>query len=279
MRLALAVVSLCLASGSLAAAEPSSSALSDHASALRGRLRGDGLTVRVEPPFVVVGDGSPAEVRRIATGFLRDKIHMLEQDFFAKRPDKLLEIWLFHDERAYRRGAKKYFGDEPDTPYGYYSPTANALVMNADGLGTLSHELVHPYIEANFPDCPAWFNEGLASLFEYPSEREGHLIGLVNWRLPELQRELRARTLPDLGKLLHTTSDEFYNATWDAYAQARYLVYYLQEHGKLHAFYTRFVADHRDASGQAALEAVLGEPLARFEPAWRRWVAALVYRR
>ena len=29
-------------------------------------------------------------------------------------------------------------------------------------LGTLSHELVHPYMEANFPDVPSWFNEGLA---------------------------------------------------------------------------------------------------------------------
>ena len=36
------------------------------------------------------------------------------------------------------------------------------------GPGTLSHELVHPYMEANFPNVPAWFNEGLASLYEQP---------------------------------------------------------------------------------------------------------------
>lgn len=272
------LVSVCLIPAT-AAAEPAHAALEARATALRARLRGDGMTVLVEPPFVVVGDGGERAVKHIATGFLRDKIHMLEQDFFPKRPDKLIEIWLFHDERAYRHGAKKYFGDDPTTPFGYYSPDASAMIMNTDGLGTLSHELVHPYIEANFPGCPAWFNEGLASLFEYPSERAGHLIGLVNWRLPELKKEIRAKTLPTLTRLLHTTTDEFYDADWDAYAQARYLVYYLQEHGKLHEFYAKFLADTHDPTGQAALEAVLGEPLGDFEPGWRTWVLAIPYRR
>ena len=40
-------------------------------------------------------------------------------------------------------------------------------IMNiATGGGTLVHEIVHPYVEANFPGCPAWFNEGLGSLYE-----------------------------------------------------------------------------------------------------------------
>jgi len=147
--------------------------------------------------------------------------------------------------------------------------------MNADGLGTLSHELVHPYMEANFPDVPSWFNEGLASLFEYPSERNGHIIGLVNWRLPGLKREIKDDSLPPLTTLLATSTDDFYNAPWDAYAQARYLVYYLQEHDKLHEFFTKFQADTDDKTGKAALEAVLGEDLATFEPKWRKWVMAL----
>ncbi len=42
----------------------------------------------------------------------------MEKDFFTKRPNRVLEVWLFHDEKSFRRGAKKYFNDEPDTPYG-----------------------------------------------------------------------------------------------------------------------------------------------------------------
>ncbi len=259
----------------LATAEPTRKELDERAAALAERLKGDGFTIVVEPPFVVLGDGPAREVQHIAAGFLRSKVQLMEKDFFTKRPNKLIEVWLFHDEKSFRRGAKKYFDDTPDTPYGYYSPTANAMIMNVSGLGTLSHELVHPYMEANFPEVPSWFNEGLASLFEYPGERKGHIIGHVNWRLPNLKKEIRAGTLPSFGKLLATSRDGFYEADWDAYAQARYLVYYLQEQGKLRDFYTKFLADTKDHTGKTALEAVLGEDLATFEPKWRKWVLAL----
>ncbi|HEY1818105.1 MAG TPA: hypothetical protein VGG74_37440 [Kofleriaceae bacterium] len=259
---------------SAAFAEPTQQQLDDRAKELETKLAGRGFTILVEPPFVVVGDAP--NTKKIATGFLRDKRTLLEKDFFAKRPDKLLEVWLFKNEKDFRKGAHEFFKDPPDTPFGYYSPDENALVMNANGLGTLSHELVHPYMEANFPAVPSWFNEGLASLFEYPSERKGHIIGLVNWRLPGLKAEIRHDTLPSLDKLLATTTDEFYNAEWDAYAQTRYLVYYLQEHDLLHPFFEKFqasVAD--DPTGKKALESVLGEDLETFEPKWRKWVMAL----
>jgi hypothetical protein len=254
-------------------AEPTHAELATRAAELEKKLAGQHFTVVVMAPFVVVGDGPAKEVQRIANGFLHDKVRMMEQDFFAKRPTKLLEVWLFHDEKAFRAGAKKFFNDEPDTPYGYYSSPANALVMNANGLGTLSHELVHPYMEANFDGEPAaWFNEGLASLFERPSERKGHLVGLPNWRLPNLKKEIRDQTLPPLAQLVATTRDEFYAASWDAYAQARYLIYYLQEHAKLKAFYDAALADKHDKTHKAALESVLGESLEKFDPAWQKWV-------
>ncbi|HEY0253408.1 MAG TPA: DUF1570 domain-containing protein [Kofleriaceae bacterium] len=256
----------------VAHAEPTQKELEQRASELHKKLDGQHFTITISAPFVVVGDGGDREVKHIANGFLHDKVLMMEKDFFAKRPDKLIEVWLFHDEKSFRRGANKFFGDEPDTPYGYYSPTANALIMNVNGLGTLSHELVHPYMEANFEDVASWFNEGLASLFERPSERKGHIIGLPNWRLPNLKKEIKAKSLPSLAKLVATKRDEFYNADWDAYAQARYLVYYLQEQGKLNDFYTAYHDDQKDNTGRTALEKVLGEDLESFDPKWRAWV-------
>jgi hypothetical protein len=144
----------CFAISTTAAAEPTQKELDARAAELKTKLDGQGFTIMVEAPFVVVGDGSAAQVKHIATGFLRDKVHMLEKDYFTKRPAKLIEVWLFTNEKSFRKGAKKYFNDTPDTPYGYYSPTANAMIMNVAGLGTLSHELVHPYMEANFPEVP-----------------------------------------------------------------------------------------------------------------------------
>jgi hypothetical protein len=271
-----AITALIVCCASFAAAEPSADELAARRAALETRLRGQGFTVLVEPPFVVVGDESPATVKHHATGILRWSIHLLEAEYFKARPNKLIEIWLFRNKASYMKGAKKFFGDDPDTPYGYYSSEHDAMVMNiGPGAGTLVHEVVHPYVEANFPAAPAWFNEGLASLYERPSEKKGHIWGLPNWRLPGLKKEIADKTLPAMTRLLGTSSDEFYSAEFDAYAYARYLLLYLQEQGKLTEFYRTFAADKTDPTGQAALEAVLGEQLASFEPRWRKWAAAL----
>jgi hypothetical protein len=259
--------------------EPTQKDLEQRAAELTRKLKGQGYTILVEAPFVVIGDSPPTYVKKLTTGFLRTKIAQLEKEFFTKRPDRVLEVWLFANEKSFRKGAKKFFNDDPETPYGYYSPDQNALIMNASGLGTLSHELVHPYMEANFPDVPSWFNEGLASLYEQPGARKGRIVGFPNWRLPNLKREIKAKTLPSMKTMLGTTRDQFYEAEYDSYAFARYIVYYLQEEGKLQEFYTKFLADKKDLTGITALETVLGEKLEDFEPKWRKWVLAIPYKR
>ena len=268
---------LCVLVPAIAAASPSVEDLKAHKVALEKKLAGQGFTVVVEPPFVVIGDEPPARVRGGSrAGFVRWTVGLLEKDFFKRRPDKIIEVWLFRNERTYRKGAKKFFNDEPSTPYGYYSSDDNALVMNiGPGAGTLSHEIVHPYMEANFPNVPSWFNEGLASLYEQPRERDGHMWGTTNWRLPGLQKGIRDKSIPDLATLLRTTRDGFYEAAYDSYAYARFLCQYLQDHGKLREFYAKFAADPKDKTGEAALVAVLGQDLATFEPIFKKWALSL----
>ena len=78
---------------------------------------------------------------------------------------------------------------------------------------------------------------------------------------------------------MQTTRDGFYEADFDSYAYARYIVYYLQEQGKLQEFYKKFLEDKKDLTGVSALESVLGESLDTFEPKWRKWVLAVQYKR
>ena len=76
----------------------------------------------------------------------------MKQDFFTKDPNEILDIWLFKDEASYKKHTRLLFGTSPTTPYGYYSPAHKALIMNiATGGGTLVHEIVHPFMEGNFP--------------------------------------------------------------------------------------------------------------------------------
>jgi hypothetical protein len=246
--------------------------------ALRARL-GPDFTIVVEEPFVVVGDEAPAVVRKRATGTVRWAADRLEAKLFDRRPDEIIDVFLFRDDASYRRHARALFGHDPHTPYGYSSPDHHALVMNiATGGGTLVHEMVHPYVQADFPACPAWLNEGLGSLYEQCGEEEGEIHGYPNWRLAGLQEAVREGRVPPTRRLVHTSTREFYDEDPGTnYAQARYLCYWLQQKGLLARFYREFrAARGSDPSGWKTLRRVAGiEDPAAFDRAWQEWVLTL----
>ncbi|HEU0030590.1 MAG TPA: DUF1570 domain-containing protein [Kofleriaceae bacterium] len=256
----------------------------EHIAALRKRLAAKGLgklSIRVEDPFVVVGDGTPAELERSAST-VRWAADQLEANFFAKRPTKLLDIYLFTTEASYNAGVKTLTGEDPGTPFGFYSSTHGAMFMNiATGGGTLVHEIVHPYVEADFPDAPAWLNEGLGSLFEQSAERDGHIVGLTNWRLAGLQKSIRRGSVPSFRALTGLDRGKFYDDdSGTNYAQSRYLLYYLQEQKLLHDFYRAFrAAQTKDPTGYATLVATLGRDaqpdMKAFQRKWERYVIDL----
>jgi len=157
------------------------------------------------------------------------------------------------------------------------------MVMNiSTGTGTLAHELVHPLLAEDFPAVPAWFNEGFASLFEQSNtNRDGKIVGLLNWRLPGLQRAITKGTDVPLETLLKTNIAQFYgDNTGVNYATARYVCYWLQEKDLLLKFYKEFKETLKDdATGQFALEKVTGMKIADFDKVWREFVQKLDYRR
>ena len=250
-----------------------------HIERLKKQLPKNEFTFVVQPPFVVIGDERPEVVRQRAADTVKWTVDLLKKDYFTKDPPEILNIWLFKDTASYKRNTRAIFNYEPDTPYGYYSSTHRALVMNIEtGGGTLVHEIVHPFIDANVPACPPWFNEGLASLYEQSGEVEGHIYGFTNWRLPDLQRAIKAGTVPPFKTLLEMTTEAFYHQDKGTnYAQSRYLCYYLQENGLLVKFYREFTANQSaDPTGYLSLQKVLGESdLRAFQKKWEKFVLGL----
>lgn len=248
---------------------------------LRSKLKDRDFTVIVEKPFIVIGDEPVDRVRQWADDVVSGTVTRLKQDYFSKDPANILEIWLFKDEASYRKHTKEFFKDEPSTPYGYYSPSEKALIMNiSTGGGTLVHEIVHPFVEANFPDCPAWFNEGLGSLYEQSGTVGGHIYGYTNWRLRGLQNGLTKKIVPTFKTFTSMSDREFYREdTGTNYAQARYLCYYLQEKGLLRKFYREFAANAKtDPTGYKTLQSVLGErDMAAFQRKWTSFVQRLTF--
>jgi hypothetical protein len=251
-----------------------------HLLQLRKRVP-EGFTVIVERPFVVIGDEPAAVVRERAERIVRFSVSRLKRDFFDRDPEEIIDIWLFKDEASYRAHALEIFGDVPDTPYGYYSAEDRAMVMNIKtGGGTLVHEIVHPFMRANFPAAPSWLDEGLGSLFEQSTDAGGHIKGLTNWRLAGLQEAIEQGRLPSFETLISTTRDQFYEEDPGTnYAQARYLLYYLQQHDRLIRYYREFVASHvDDPTGLETLKRVLGiSDMQAFQRQWEAWVLELTF--
>ncbi len=250
-----------------------------HIMQLKPRLPSKDFSIVVQPPFVVIGDEPHEVVKERADETIRWAVEKLKQDYFPNDPSEILDIWLFKNELSYNKYTKLLFNDKPSTPYGYYSHAHKALIMNiATGGGTLVHEIVHPFMEANFPSCPSWLNEGLGSLYEQCGEQDGHIHGYVNWRLPGLQVAVKAGDVQSFKDFTALDANGFYSDNRGVnYAQARYLCYYLQEKGLLVKFYRRFHDNQKtDPTGYATLIAVLGNPnMERFKKDWEKYVLEL----
>jgi hypothetical protein len=279
------VIRLALEPGALADPPPrgegfSPAEFAQHVMVLKKKAPSSDFAIALAPPFVVVGDEPPEVVRRLAAGTVKWAVDKLKADYFRKDPAEIIDVWLFRDKASYEKHTRSIFNDSPSTPFGYYSALHGALIMNiATGGGTLVHEIVHPFVRANFPECPAWFNEGLGSLYEQSEEKAGHIHGRTNWRLAGLQEAIAKGQTVSFETLTCQPDGQFYRSKGPSYAQARYLCYYLQENGLLVKFYHAYVAAQKeDPTGYKTLQKVLGEKdMAAFQKRWEAYVTKLAF--
>ncbi len=235
----------------------------------------------VEGVFLVVAPGGrgalagPIDVtRRALAAYFNGR--------FSRRPERAISVYLFPEERSYSRYCAKRWGEACSSPYGFYLHAERRIVMNVGlGVGTLTHELVHPLVEADFPKAPDWINEGIASLFEhFYLPRPGEIRGGKNWRHPRLIRGLRSKTERREASLpaLFAMSDEMFRGELEDlnYATARYFCQWLDSKDQLWPFYQRWRDNHAaDPTGEKSFFAVTGKTPAEADAEWARWAQSL----
>ncbi len=124
------------------------------------------LHVVQAPPLRVYGDEPARTVDRRAEDLAR-VARRLDEDLFDEAPSPDLEVWLFRDAESTRHHTRQILGRDPDPPEGFYSVADHAIVVDVSpGEHAPVHYLVHAYVHANFPQCPVWFDEGLAAMYE-----------------------------------------------------------------------------------------------------------------
>jgi hypothetical protein len=176
--------------------------------------------------------------------------------------------------KDYRKGKLPFKGCA-----GFYDPSERRLV-SIDRGRTLVHEFTHALHHADTAAAkqvhPVWVCEGLATLFEASRITPAGLVPQVDRRLPALQRALKDDKAIPLRRLLAMDSEAFRKDAELAYAEVRYVMYYLHARGCLADWYRRYKAAFlRDRNGAKALEVALGGRLFQIEPQWRQWVLQL----
>lgn len=230
----------------------------------------DTFHVEVVAPFVLAAEISAGDAARYAES-IRALSAQMRAELFDRDPDHVVDVWLFADTASYRSGVRRLLADWPRTLNGFYSPKRHRVVVNlASGDATLAHEIAHPFIEASYPDLPAWVDEGVASLFE-------NARGAGD-SLPRLQRALLAQKLPSVAALTAGTDGDFYaDPRRLSYAQARSVMLFLHERALLPSYLSRLSrAGATDPTGFDTLLAVTQAKDAEiFQAQWEAFVLGL----
>jgi hypothetical protein len=197
--------------------------------------------------------------------------------FVANLPDSVTPIFLFGDFDSYRNFSISNFKiDEDDlSPFGFYKISKNAIVIRyVSWKGSIAHEITHVFIQHDFPGIPSWFNEGLASLHEKSTYKNGELVGDFSWRILSLRRAFRESSYTGLKTLMQTNDKELYGKKSPFYyAQARFLFMYLQEKGLLYEYYLSFRDSfERDETGIKQLENVSGKKLSELDEELKEYI-------
>ncbi|MGE3854907.1 MAG: putative Ig domain-containing protein, partial [Planctomycetota bacterium] len=205
------------------------------------------------------------------------------RDLLPSKPDYYIMIVLpSADDFARLRPSPNYGG--------WYNPGQRLLICGNIGF-VLTHEFTHALhfadLERRLKDTFAhkiWFLEGMATLFEdskLPETDTDKVIPVPNGRLRIIQAAVAMNRAFPWETYMAWGRDPFMDPAnvSVSYAQARYMTWWLNEQGKLKAFYEAYSATcrqgDRGAAGIVAMEQVIGKPLAACEAEWKQWVRTL----
>lgn len=193
-------------------------------------------------------------------------VKLVDKDFFRVKTRFPIQAFVLQDEAGFKRFLLSNYGVAMPPAYGMYLVEAGAFVTyDGSGLGTFTHEIMHPLVEESLPACPAWAMEGIPAFFEkfygYVQDGQLHLKwGYQNpWRIDRLGPEL---THLKLTRIVHGSQDT---------SEKRLVSMFLYQRGKLKKFLALVQADDRKAFS-THLEAAFEKPLKEIENDWQSYL-------
>lgn len=151
-------------------------------------------------PLVVRADFSLAAYE----GLLAELVELsreLQRMLALPAPREPVEIYLFHDARAYSQFLRAHVPNPPDRRALYLKRQGpgQVLVFRSKELAVdLRHECTHAFLHAGLPLMPLWLDEGLAEYFEVPAAERA--FDNPHWNLL-LKSQVQLGKVPALAEL------------------------------------------------------------------------------
>jgi len=198
------------------------------------------------------------------------------RDLFRNRPQRPLYIVLLtaaDSPKVFQGIVGGFYNSATATLFCSDMPV-NRLLRADVVIHEFTHALQFADMAARRQEHPIWLVEGLATLFE-SSDQNGKVVPRQNHRLAALHPAAQQGSLLPWKTLMNLTPAQFMAQPQLAYAQARYVLFYLYDKGLLKRFYDEYAADANyahDRTGIEAMQAVFGKLIEEVERDWRRWL-------
>ena len=207
-----------------------------------------------------------AQTIRLADDF----VSIVKRDFFDAEQGYPIHVYICADEARFTEFMHRDLGIPDASDFGIYVYSRDLLATYEDsGLGTFTHEAMHPLLSKNLPYTPPWAGEGVPTFFEkfYGYWDGGQLVvywGYQNpWRIRALGSEL---TQLDLKAIVSEDGrpepDE---------SKLRMASVFLWQQGRLKRFLKLVQA--RDRRGYPTyFEAAMDMPMEKIVPLWQDYL-------
>jgi len=165
----------------------------------------DGFSSKIESKYFVFYSYLSRQELQKYVEFSSLFLDVVDRDFVKLRSLKRMDVVVLSDQSGMQRFlAQRLRPNEPPL-YGIYMAEHHLFVTyHGSGLGTFSHEIMHPVLNAELPRTPSWAWEGIPTFFEkFYGYKEGNRLylkwGYQNpWRIRALGGRLLTLSLPDI---------------------------------------------------------------------------------
>jgi hypothetical protein len=210
-----------------------------------------------------------SEITRFADGFVK----LVNRDFFKADFDYPICVLVFENQAQFQQFAIQRLHMANPPGFGFYNYDFKFFATYEDsGLGTFSHEILHPLVEKNLKERPQWAMEGIPTFFEkfYGYWKSNELVtcwGYQNpWRIQQLGNNLLQLDLREIANDSHDFDWQEHNES-----SCRMVSVFLWQQGRLKRF-LNLIAAHDKAGYPTYLEAAMKMPLENFLPLWQAYL-------